>query len=668
MLICIIMLLCYGCTSGANTPDNPADAGSTGTVSGSDTGTGSNTVTPAAEPEFNVTFITDSDKYEISGSDTISVKRGESAVFVLNMKENYKLDKVIRNGADLEADIVNENGKATVTIKDVRYSFAIEAECVMTGTFIAYHPNGGSYVNGDDPEKPYIVGYSLKNRLRPNTETGVGKLIRKNWVMTGWNTEPDGTGEHIGLGSRVTVEENGMINLYAEWIRQSNTSDFEFIKRDDGYAIRKYLGNAETVVLPEEYNGEAVTAVLEDAFAEHTEIKKAVISPSVIKLSQGAFRNTGLQELYIFDNIKVISDKTFESCAGLAKVFINAYGKPRITPYLFSEYNFADKYDILILNKDKKKVVVFGGSGAYFSLNAKQMQQELNDSGEDYVCINMAVNGWFNGPAQFEMIGRYLNEGDIFIHAPETSSCFSFMYSVTMAPYINDFQYNRIRMYSCVETNYDLFSLIDLRTVEDFFDGFQLYNTFRSGAPEAEYTDYLTEIIWYADTIQNDLGYIDDSGSIALPLAADSTREKGEADIVVEYVTDEAANKRLNGFYDEMAARGIKVFFTTAPINLYTLEDRLAGDGDFNRISDGGALYFGRPEGIPDPDYENLDEWVAAFEKAVEEHLHCTVILPLHENLYTTGDFCEPDYHLCDEAKTVYTENMTNGVLKQLSK
>lgn len=52
-------------------------------------------------------------------------------------------------------------------------------------------------------------------------------------VLTGRNTLPDGSGDHVGPGSRVTVANGGQITLYAEWAKSLDRDDLLYIVRGD---------------------------------------------------------------------------------------------------------------------------------------------------------------------------------------------------------------------------------------------------------------------------------------------------------------------------------------------------------------------------------------------------------------------------------------------------
>ena len=578
---------------------------------------------------------------------------GESCALDLT-RQNESLDAAILNGFDQ---------KTVVTVQDVRYSMVVSVQCGKAESFITYDPNGGRLIGAESGEaEQFTVGVSFDNALRPNTERGTDRFEREGFVQIGWNTRPDGSGEHIGLGSRVTVNKGSTLVLYAEWVQESPAEDFTYRSYGKGLTVTGYLGNAETVVLPQSVDGRPVDTVARDAFLDNKTVRTVVLPPSVEIVAAGAFTGCSLEELYLFDNIATISDAAFENCESFSTVHINAYEAPRFGKRLFSEYNLADKYDMLILAQDRRKLVVFGGSGAYNSVDTLQLEEALKEAGEDIVCLNLAVNGWFNGAAQMGIISHFLQEGDIFLHVPETSSGYSLLYDLTMIPGSLEFAYNRIRYYACVELNWDLFSCFDLRTVEDFFDGFDTFNRERETMAETSYTEYKTVMNWYGGSVERDFAYIDERGNMALVQKAGSARSSGEADLVVEYITDEAAAARRNAVYESMEERGVTVLFVYAAINADTLEKRLADPESLQRSSSDATLYYGRPEGIPLPDYESLEEWVRIYEEAAQERISVPILMPLSQSLFATGDFFEPDYHLSDDAAPVFTARILSAL------
>ncbi len=646
----IALVLClsfsfFGCGENSDVPEDPDPDGKKDTLT--------------------VMLTDDPDSFEIVSENPVLVERGGDAKFVLRMKGDYCVERLTRQGSDLGASIVNGyDGTTTVTIGKLNYSMRVKAECAVASARIMYYPNGGRYIEGGNSSVSYSVGHTLKNRLRPNTEIGTDRLIRDGYVLNGWNTAADGSGEHIGLGSRVTLMRNENLGLYAEWETASPAEDFLYRKAGDCIVISRYIGRDKKVVVPETLDGMPVGWISAGAFKGA--IDTVIFPKSIDVVEDGAFTDCAVRELYFYDNISFISDKSFRNCTNFSTVHINAVLAPRYGPdNLYSEINLADKYDILILNENNKKVVVFGGSGAFNSIDTMQMERELGEKTEEgYVCINMAVNGWFNGVAQFEMMKPYLHSGDVFIHAPESSSPFGFMYEVSMTPSFDDFVYNKLRLYACLESNYDLLSLIDFRHVTDLLDGFAEFNAVRKNMAETSYTDYATQINLFGTVYENDLGWIDVRGNFALPkIPRGEYLDAGEADIIPEFIKDSEAHTRLNGYYGDFEEAGVKVCFLTSPVNTDTLLIRMNEPEKLPPNSD--FLFSGRPYGIPLL-HHDLGEWISDFDGAVDTYLDCTVLLPLSDTLFRTEDLFDADFHLSDKTAPIFTGRVVNELLKVL--
>ena len=620
--------------------------------------------TPAASDATFAVFLEESSyAYKVLGDNPCRVKRGEEAVFDLQMQGDYVLSGIWRKEERVAAVIENlPSGLTRVRFPNVRYSLTYQPRFERALHSVFYHPNGGQYLDGTNPAKALKVSYSTRNRLRPNTELGTNFLQRDGYILIGWNTESDGSGVAVGLGSRVTVPAQGTTDLYAQWAKHSSASLFSVLPLEEGVRIEGYNGDEEWVVVPSSIEGKAVLDIGPNVFTGNEQV--VVFPYSIQNVAEGAFNGSHVRELYFYDNIETITDNSFVNCADFSTIHINAILAPRYGgSNLYSEINFADKYDILILNAGKKKLVAFGGSGTYLSLDTSLLEKNL---GGDRVCINMAVNGWFCGAAQMDMMMPYLREDDIFLHCPETSSMFGHMYSTSMLPEVEGFTYNMTRLYSCVESNYDLLSLVDYHHVVDLITGFNVFNNARKSMPETTYYDYKTTIRVDFDLCYNDFAYIDERGNFALPqLSLVGAHEAGEADIVVQYVTDEAAHTRLNAYFDALRNKGVHVFFSTAPINGDTLELRRTHPELFTGANEGEYLYYARPPGIPNPDYESLDAWTHDYERAVARYLDVDVLVPLSETIYQPSDFFEPDYHLCDDAVPIYTGKVLRALLNK---
>ena len=172
------------------------------------------------------------------------------------------------------------------------------------------------------------------------------------------------------------------------------------------------LAAGSTVCIPPAIGGLPVLYIGAECFAG-CEAETVILPDTALSVEIDAFRGSSLRELYLFDNIESISDHCFRDCPNLQTLHINAVEAPKWTD--FDRHSaLADKYDILIEHEHSPKIVVFGGSGPYFSIDTRQMTDALAQEG--YLVLNMAINAHFNAYMQFAMIEPYMRAGDILIH------------------------------------------------------------------------------------------------------------------------------------------------------------------------------------------------------------------------------------------------------------
>ena len=196
----------------------------------------------------------------------------------------------------------------------------------------------------------------------------------------------------------------------------------------------------------------------------------------------------------------------------------------------------ADKYDILIENADQKKIIVYAGSSAYFSVDTNLIEEAFGG----ITAINMAVNAYFNGAAQMEIMAHYLRSGDSFIHAPEPTGDYQCL---------NELDMDDIRFFMALESNYDLLSLVDLRHLTHTLNSFTRFNHARERREAGSYLDCA--------------GFIDGRGNYAKYRCSHGTDEgiSDEAVIDLDRFSDEEAMDRLACYYESLTAKGVKVFF-----------------------------------------------------------------------------------------------------------
>lgn len=586
---------------------------------------------PAYEHEerLKVTFV-DNGLFRVFGENVVGntffVNRGEDLTVTVDSNDGLFLSASDYDGSR----IVYGNDCTKIILPSVRRSQRVRLTFIESSETIVYDSNHGDFLNSDETALP--LPCDLSRHIRQNTDIGK-ELVRDGYTLTGWNTSPDGSGDHIGLGSRYTVNLGETAVLYAEWAKWSDVSDFDYALADDGASvyITGYDGNEDVLCIPARLDGLPVTRISRNAFVGC--VATTVIFPdSVARVAMGAFRDCAIKELYLYDNIEVISDRSFSGCTEFETVHINAVEPPKWTDY-DRHSNLADKYDILMKHKNSKKVVVFGGSGSYFSVDTRQMTDELADLG--YVVINMAVNANFNAHMQFEMIEPFMRKGDILIHIPETG----------MAQMMAERRISDVRIWHGLESNFDLVSHIDIREVDNFFDSFTSFNTTRATRRDKTYADYVQNI----DELGN-WGYVDvQTGAFTTykQERGENTPFTYESIIEPAYLAEQAVTRRKT-VYKKFEREGVRVFLSNAALNADGLAYELFGG-------------WGNNEHIKC--HELALEFDALNKSAFSEY---EILVGISDCLYGGGRFFNSDYHLGSDASEEHTARLTTELLRRL--
>ncbi|MBQ7323201.1 MAG: leucine-rich repeat protein, partial [Clostridia bacterium] len=520
---------------------------------------------------------------------SFAVEKGGEVKFTLKLLEGFAVGKVHYKEYDLSYISPTE---ASLVISNIRQAVRIQIDCVPVSGFLKYDVNGGNLISGDS--EYFYLPYDNTHHIRVNTSIGTDVIERVGYTQIGWNTKADGNGEHVGLGSRVSLNEETQ-TLYAEWQKWTETTKFVYTEIPLGISLTGYEGNDEVVCIPEEINGKKVANIAAGCF-KNISATTMILPKSLVSISDFAFENCALTTLYFFDNITTISDACFTNCANFSTLCINAVKAPRYSD-LDRHANTPDKYDILIENAHKKKIVIFGGSGPFLSVDTRVIQEAY----PAYMVINMAVNAYFNVESQIDMILPYLNEGDLFIHVTESAS---------KEQFFDLFEMSDNRIFMAVESNYDLFSHVDISTIGNVFDTFNAYNTERDGKFAKTYNDYVE--------------FIDELGNYALKKVAtgNNVALSDEAVLNLDSLTSETGIARRDLYYKKIEAKGVSVLLCNAPVNRHALLEN----------------------------NENYMESVKLFDEQYAKVSSRPILMTLEECLYDGSVMFDSDYHLADEA------------------
>ena len=503
--------------------------------------------------------------------------------------------------------VLSKGNKVTVTLRNIMQNCEISFRFDVKKCEIIYDANGGKVKGSGDTV--FVREYSLQVRRRINTERGTEILYREGYSLTGWNTLADGTGEHIGLGSRLTVSDGESRTLYAEWKRWTD-ADYRYALKSDGTISLTGIDGVmlNELVLPEMIDGKTVTEIAKDFSKGITgNVKELYIPFTVLKVEENAFTDLDIDTLWFYDNIISIYDNSF-NLNTLVTVHINAVLQPR---FVRGDANaqFAENIDNMILNQGNRKMLFFAGCSMPYGLDGAEVEKAFGE----YKVIDLGVIGGTNAAFQFDIITNFCEEGDVFIHAPEQMSPYQLMYS-----YAAD-----SRIFTMVEKNYDLLSFADIRNIEGFFKAFTDFNGVRAKLPAQDYSSH--------DNIYNSYG------DIALERKTpgeDKSYSNGEYYFNTELLTEQSF-ARLCSFYDHLQAKGVRVLFSFAPINKTPLntEERIADAYKFEE-----------------------------FYRQRSENNGYSVISSVDDYMYSGEYFFDSDYHLNDLGAALRTERLINDL------
>ena len=232
---------------------------------------------------------------------------------------SYSLNASVRDGG-------------TILSLDPEYTFFIESDMEVfvnytatPSTTLIYHANGGT-VNGKDS---MTVLFDDDFWLCPNTPISDGSFVREGYVLLGFNSEKDGSGDFYGTGWNIPVTDKEM-EFWAVWAEETPLSCFTYEIKSGKAAIRGYTGDYETVVIPEMIEGCPVTKISPRAFKESS-LHTLVLGKNITSVQANAFSGcTSFETLYITDSVTTIPG--MRSTMPLSKSFMSTQRANRFFP------------------------------------------------------------------------------------------------------------------------------------------------------------------------------------------------------------------------------------------------------------------------------------------------------------------------------------------------
>ncbi len=467
--------------------------------------------------------------------------------------------------------------------------------------YIFYCLNDGQMIDNPDEEYGFFKKVDVTNHPRPNTDIGTTTFKRDGYQLEAWNTKKDGSGIRIGLGSRFTMEEYNTV-LYAQWKRETPESIFKYKVANNAISIIGLNDNTNLpneLVIPNYINDYKVTNIKNGSFT-NLKIDSLYLPLYLSSMDYYAFTDCSIGNVHFYDSL-FFYDYSFERST-IKKVFINAVEKPR---YCKSEIScFPDKIDKLILNHDKKKLILYGGCNLAYGICSNDLTKEFNE----YNIFNMGVIGGTNSGFQLDCISKFVNEGDLVVHAPESMSPNQLMHINSAEP----------RMFNNLESNYDLLTLVDVTKISYFFNSYHDFSVYRQNLDPCKYEDYCDHYNEYGD-ILDDIE-VEYNGEFLKRNEYGKINYNYEEKMSTKYETsfvNQTSVELLESYYKIFTDKGVDVVFSYSPVN----EDSL-GEEEIEKQS-----------------------WLV-FESKLKEFLTYPIISNVEDYIYPSEYFLDTNYHL----------------------
>lgn len=470
-----------------------------------------------------------------------------------------------------------------------------------------------------DGNTELVKRYHLGKHLRINTFIGTDLFMREGYTLSGWNTKADGSGQQIGLGSRVEWKEN--LTLFAQWVPWTDSTFFTYEKEDGFAVITGYSGTDEQICVPAILGGLPVRSLAEKAFAG-VDCKSVFLPSGIYEIEKWAFQNCELEELYFFDDLAKISDYAFQGCGEFRTVHINAVEAPAYSGNYFD--TFQDKYDRLLSLKDRKKIVLFSGSSTRFGYDSSLIDEAF----PEYEVVNMGVFAYSPALPQLELILDCVQEGDILIDSPEFDAANRQFCSQKEMDYA---------VFAMMESNYDTFAKLDIRNYTQVFTAYSAYQSARRDMDRKSYE------MSPADFDEDGNPVMESSYNMYgdyILYRPKSEEEKPIYGLPVNYTVNafpkDTYIRSINEEFRKFLDKGVHVYFTYSPRNRLALSE------------------------------ESTSEERAQLHEYFQNNLIFPVISELEDSLYSGIYLYGTDNHLSTEGVKIRTEKVIQDLKKQL--
>lgn len=477
-----------------------------------------------------------------------------------------------------------------------------------TTATLLYDTNGGAAADG----RTYLRHDThVDYYIYPHTLPSQGQMTREGYLLYAYNTAADGSGVAYTLGANVPMPECGTMLLYAQWIK-TDPADFTYEVNDDKVQITGCTVDSATVAVPEVIEGKPVVSLRAGALSGLRQMKTLILPPSLKTIAAGAVADCpNFTTLYLCDSILMIPDDFYQNCPEFQTLKLGAVRDPVHMKTLTATTGI--KFQRLLQIKDRKKLIVIGGSSAAYGIRSPMLEEAL---GGEYALLNYGNNWTASSLFFLDIVTDFIGEGDLVLLAPEPR-----------VAQLGDNTMN-VTTWQLIEAALDSVQYVDLRQYKDFFSTLSSFNDARTKAAPGSYEDHHSFIV-------------DHWGDYSTRLAGQNenyVKTPNSFDLSPSLISDAGA-ARLNERIADIRTRGGEVYQTFSPVNV----NSLTADAKQERGQ-------------------------KAYEQAVESKLDSIPISSVSDTIYSGKLFYNNDLHLCTEGAEIRTRTLVEQLKAALCK
>ena len=558
------------------------------------------------ETFYNVTLV-DNPDFTVDSS-TKRIAKGKDARFELTFKEGKDYSSSSYPGSTY---ISPKGNKGTLVLPCITYPLRVEVNATEVTFSITYFANGGEvkYSEGDS----YTISYNPKNHLRSNVSIGNDFLSRKGYVLTGWNDKSDGSGNRVGLGSRVCFTKGENKSLYAVWAKELDEKDFDVWQNEEGkWAINGYHGDktVESFVVPASISRINVDLIESGSFKDLS-CKEVVLPSSIKRVQDKAFLSCAPFDLYIYDSVVSLGEDPFGGSVN--RIHVNA----ALPPYFLDktyEPCLADRVDYLLLSKEKKRLILFAGCSLAYAVDSPRIERELNG---EYSVLDFSITGDTGGLFQFQILESLLGENDTVIHFPEPGSPFQLLANNSVDT----------RAFMAVEGNWDILEYVNPNDLPDFFPSFAAFNSLKTSGSmvPCSYDDDCFAFDEYGDF----------NGEPRLEGKEDAVYNAYQYGYELSWANEDSC-RLLAEEYRKLLQNGVEnVYFAYSPVNYSGLTKEAIASKVWEKYAE---VYENEISGMPSFGFKVMGK--------------------VEETLFNGKYFFDADYHLNLSGRDLFTDNL----------